>query len=357
MTNQSADAPISENQMEIKKLGVNIRLHNFPLPAAGGALDADATRDGVADDYDDGLLSSAIHKVINECNAEAARFVNVGQLREAIADLPDEMEVIMRVEGDEGASQMLAHVVSAIADAGCGEVEALMLDGFDSDIDFEEGTTVRPRVDIAPNEAGEPSAGEHKVLVPCAVCSHEQSDHVEGTWCVRCPCQIFVSGDPLTDADVDAFLAQPCERDPERDARIEQRFQAKLAAPAPEAGVVAAMLERTRTEKQHYDDIGEGRTTCGVGTRIDARATAVVLSALLTELERIASTTPAVSANAREVAERVVRRWGEGLPRSPAATPIWESQIGLANIERLIDIITAEFAPAPRDGETKENNP
>lgn len=154
MSKQSADAPISENQMEIKTLGVNIRLHNFPmLPAVG---DAPATP-AVADDYDDGLLSSAIHKVIDECNAEAEadRFVNVGRLREVIADLSDEMEVIMRVEGNEGASQMLAHVVSAIADAGCGEVEALMLDGFDSDVDFEEGTTVRTRADLAPKtEAG-----------------------------------------------------------------------------------------------------------------------------------------------------------------------------------------------------------
>lgn len=54
-------------------------------------------------------------------------------------------------------------------------------------------------------------------------------------------------------------------------------------------------------------------------------------------------------ADARKRAERVVKRWGEGLPRSPAATPIWESQIGLANIERLIDIIAAEFAPVAPD--------
>lgn len=72
--------------------------------------------------------------------------MKVGDLRKAIEGVDDDMVVLLRVEaGDLG--QMMCSPSSAIPDAGCGEVEAFMIDGHDGDTQGEDLSSEREEVD------------------------------------------------------------------------------------------------------------------------------------------------------------------------------------------------------------------
>lgn len=64
----------------------------------------------------------------------------VGDLRKAIADVPDEMEILLRVSDEDGGEQFMCCPSSAIPDAGCGDVEVFMIDGTDGECEHEQNS-------------------------------------------------------------------------------------------------------------------------------------------------------------------------------------------------------------------------
>lgn len=63
--------------------------------------------------------------------------MNVKTLRERLVDCDDEMIVLLRVSGDDGSNQFMCSPSNANADAGCGEVEAFIIDGTDGECHHE----------------------------------------------------------------------------------------------------------------------------------------------------------------------------------------------------------------------------
>jgi hypothetical protein len=58
--------------------------------------------------------------------------MKVKELKAALADVDDEMVVLLRV-ADPEAAQMMCSPSLAVADAGCGDVEAFIIDGTDGE--------------------------------------------------------------------------------------------------------------------------------------------------------------------------------------------------------------------------------
>jgi hypothetical protein len=59
--------------------------------------------------------------------------VTVGDLRRAIEDVPDDMEILLRVSDEDGGEQFMCCPSNAMPDAGCGEVEVFIIDGTDNE--------------------------------------------------------------------------------------------------------------------------------------------------------------------------------------------------------------------------------
>jgi len=62
----------------------------------------------------------------------------VGDLRKAIEGVDDAMEIILRVTDEDGAGQYMCCPSSAMPDAGCGEIEAFIIDGTDNECRHEQ---------------------------------------------------------------------------------------------------------------------------------------------------------------------------------------------------------------------------
>lgn len=65
--------------------------------------------------------------------------MNVGQLKAALADLPDDLDVTVRFTFDEGSEQRTGGVVTADCEKGCDDDSYFLLDCTDGTEDDAEG--------------------------------------------------------------------------------------------------------------------------------------------------------------------------------------------------------------------------
>lgn len=58
--------------------------------------------------------------------------MKVGDLRKALADVDDEMVVLLRVDSEDG-EQFMCSPTGAMPDPGCSDVEMFVIDGTDGE--------------------------------------------------------------------------------------------------------------------------------------------------------------------------------------------------------------------------------
>ena len=63
--------------------------------------------------------------------------MKVKDLRSFIADVDDEMVVLLRVSNEDGDQQFMCSPSRAVPDPGCGETEAFIIDGTDGECHHE----------------------------------------------------------------------------------------------------------------------------------------------------------------------------------------------------------------------------
>lgn len=63
--------------------------------------------------------------------------MNAKQLRDALIDIDDDMIVLLRVSNEDTQEQFMCSPSGAVPDAGCGEVEAFIIDGTDGQCHHE----------------------------------------------------------------------------------------------------------------------------------------------------------------------------------------------------------------------------
>ena len=76
--------------------------------------------------------------------------MKVRDLRAALADVDDEMVVLLRVNNEDGDEQMTCSPSGAMPDPGCGETEMFTIDGTDGEC--EHGVQASDCVEVHADE-------------------------------------------------------------------------------------------------------------------------------------------------------------------------------------------------------------